>query len=197
MSPPPHAVTSHDDIYSLYSNDDDTRTPVNASGTATPRLPYGTRTPGNASGTATPYYPFLDSGAATPRNAYAYPDTGYPKSRNPFGDSSAPTPRPASPDTIFSSATYQPKPRFKSRRYKKEDIQQPWLQNKDKRAKWARIFPLLGIFLGIAVTAVQCYFAVTNVPKFEYCPVLMEVSKMKIVTRQICSSSCRTFLLVP
>jgi len=169
-------VTSHDDIYSLYSNDDDTRTPVNASGTATPRLHNGTRTPVNASGTATPHYPFLDSGTATPRNAYAYPDTGYPKSRNPFGDSSAPTPRPASPDTIFSSATYQPKPRFKSRRYKKEDITQPWLEKKDKRAKWARIFPLLGIFLGFVVTAVQCYFDITKVPKFEYCPVLMEVS---------------------
>lgn len=74
------------------------------------------------------------------------------------------------PGTPHSEVTYVEKPRFRSRRYKKEDIQQPWLENEDKRARWAWIFPYLGIFIGVAATVVQCYFGWVGVPKHEYCP---------------------------
>jgi len=70
--------------------------------------------------------------------------------------------------------TFVEKPRFRSRRYKKEDIQQPWLVNKDKKAHFAWIFPWLGIFIGLALTVVQCYLGWVSVPQHEYCPVLME-----------------------
>jgi len=74
------------------------------------------------------------------------------------------------PGTPHSQMTFVEKPRFRSRRYKKEEIQQPWLVNKDKKARWAWIFPYLGMFIGVAATAVQCYFGWTGVPKNEYCP---------------------------
>ena len=79
------------------------------------------------------------------------------------------------PGTPHSQMTFIEKPRFRSRRYKKEDIQQPWLVNKDRKAMWAWIFPYLGIFIGIAATAVQCYLGWVSVAKFEYCPGLCSI----------------------
>ncbi|KAF3901604.1 Beta-glucanase [Orbilia brochopaga] len=63
---------------------------------------------------------------------------------------------------------------FHSRRVEKGSVQKPWVDKKDPREKWVTIIPLIGIFLGLAVSGYLVYDGFTSVVKHKYCPVLME-----------------------
>jgi hypothetical protein len=103
--------------------------------------------------------------------------------RNPFATpSGAATPGFATPGIrtpgggLRSSAFHLPASKgntfFKSRRVQDTStIQKPWLEIPDKKKKWHTIFPLLGIGIGIAVTALAVYQGTTTVTNYKYCPV--------------------------
>lgn len=61
---------------------------------------------------------------------------------------------------------------FRSRRIQDiSTIQKPWLDIPDKGKKWHTIFPLIGIFVGIAVVALAAFQGTTTVTNYKYCPV--------------------------
>jgi hypothetical protein len=60
---------------------------------------------------------------------------------------------------------------FQSRRIGTEEIEKPWLQTKDPKAKWHRIFPIGGIILGLIFTGLLCYQGYKSVINYGYCPV--------------------------
>lgn len=68
----------------------------------------------------------------------------------------------------------QPQRYFHSRRIKKGEIERPWLDRKDPKEKWVTIIPLIGIFLGLAVTGYLIYDGLSAVSNYKYCPVLDE-----------------------
>lgn len=85
----------------------------------------------------------------------------------------------ASPPVSRSASTTQlqvtPERRyFHSRRIKKGTVERPWLDKKDPREKWVTIIPLIGIFIGLAITAALIWDGLRNVVNHEYCPVLIE-----------------------
>jgi hypothetical protein len=63
---------------------------------------------------------------------------------------------------------------FHSRRVKKEEIEQPWLNKKDPKEKWVTILPLIGIFVGLAISGFLIYDGLSSVVKHQYCELLME-----------------------
>ena len=64
---------------------------------------------------------------------------------------------------------------FRSRRIDPDEVdEKPWLQKKDPRQKWHRIFPLTGIGLGLCFTALLCWQGYSSVQNYQYCPVYME-----------------------
>lgn len=63
---------------------------------------------------------------------------------------------------------------FRSRRQRKEDIQRPWLDEKDSRRKWQWILPLVGFVAGCGLTVYLCVDGYMSVPKHSYCSVLDE-----------------------
>jgi hypothetical protein len=68
-----------------------------------------------------------------------------------------------------------PPPRyFHSRRIKKDEIEQPWLDKKDPKEKWVTIIPLIGIFVGFALTGFLIYDGLKSVSNYKYCPVLID-----------------------
>jgi len=64
--------------------------------------------------------------------------------------------------------------RFKSRRVKKEDIQRPWVGEKDPRRIWHLVLPLVGIVLGFVYTGYAIYQGTAAAPNHEYCLILNE-----------------------
>ena len=63
---------------------------------------------------------------------------------------------------------------FHSRRVKKGSIERPWLGRKDPKEKWVTIIPLIGIFLGLAVSGVLIWEGIRTVTKHNYCEVLVD-----------------------
>jgi len=64
---------------------------------------------------------------------------------------------------------------FRSRRLKQEDIPRPSTKDVKKSLRiWYWLFPVIGLILGLAVTAFKVY--INTLPYFglSYCPVLME-----------------------
>lgn len=97
---------------------------------------------------------------------------------NPFA-----TPVGSRPNTVsnsmFSSSTAlhrsaAPPTYFKSRRIQKGEQERPWLNQKDPKEKWVWIIPLIGLFLGLGLCAVQVWFGLQRISKHTYCPVLDE-----------------------
>ncbi|KAI9826979.1 MAG: hypothetical protein M1819_007073 [Sarea resinae] len=86
------------------------------------------------------------------------------------------TSRPAS--VSDSSARYRnsaPGSRyFHSRRVRKGDVERPWTKKKDKREKWVTIIPLIGIFVGLAISGFLIWDGLRTVVSHVYCPVLQE-----------------------
>jgi len=65
-------------------------------------------------------------------------------------------------------------PRFRSRRVNREEIEQPWLEKKHPREKFAWILPLSGFILGVALTGLICYIRLSGVPHNSYCPIMTD-----------------------
>lgn len=57
---------------------------------------------------------------------------------------------------------------------KKGELERPWLNRKDPKEKWVTIIPLLGIFVGLALSAFLIYEGLQTVHHNVYCPVLMD-----------------------
>jgi hypothetical protein len=63
---------------------------------------------------------------------------------------------------------------FRSRRVKKGTVERPWLDKKDPKEKWVTIIPLMGIAVGLAITALLIWDGLRSVVNHKYCPVLDE-----------------------
>jgi beta-glucanase (GH16 family) len=61
---------------------------------------------------------------------------------------------------------------FHSRRVKKGEVEKPWTTTKDPREKWVTIIPLIGLFIGLAISGFLIYDGLRTVVNHEYCPVL-------------------------
>lgn len=112
--------------------------------------------------------PSTTASSARPGTPESEPTLTVPKP-NPFSSpyGSAPPSRAAS-TTGFQ---HQPPNYFHSRRIKKGEIERPWLDKKDPREKWVTIIPVLGILLGIAVSAFLIYDGLQTVQTHSYCSI--------------------------
>ncbi|KAI1261661.1 concanavalin A-like lectin/glucanase domain-containing protein [Xylariaceae sp. FL1019] len=133
---------------------------------------------------------------ATGSGAFSLPNGDFPlrtdtpnTDRNPFGDdrrdSGAPhqigsnpftSPEISRPGSSFdaSSAINQPRGQryFHSRRIKKGEVEKPWLDKPDPKEKWVTILPIIGIAVGLAISAFLVYDGVSSVVQHKYCLVL-------------------------
>lgn len=104
------------------------------------------------------------SPASSHKNPFATPPgAGTPGIRTPGG-------------VLRSSAFHLPATKgttyFRSRRIQDlTTIRKPWLEIPDKKKKWHTIFPLIGLFIGIAVMAAAAFQGTTTVTNYKYCPV--------------------------
>jgi len=77
--------------------------------------------------------------------------------------------------TTGFQSTLPPQQRyFHSRRIQKGEIERPWLDRKDPKEKWVTIIPLIGIAVGVALSAFLIYDGLKGVSNYKYCPVLDE-----------------------
>lgn len=92
---------------------------------------------------------------------------------NPFA-----TPYGSMPASAMGSTTgfqIQQGPRyFHSRRIVKGQAERPWLDKKDPKEKWVTIIPIIGIFLGLALSGFLIYEGISTVHNHVYCSVLDE-----------------------
>jgi hypothetical protein len=63
---------------------------------------------------------------------------------------------------------------FHSRRIDPKDIVKPWAEKKDSSKKWHTIIPLMGIFVGLGLAALECWQGYTSVVNKSYCLVYDE-----------------------
>ena len=63
---------------------------------------------------------------------------------------------------------------FQSRRIKKGEVEKPWLDKKDPREKWVTIIPLIGIFLGLALSGFLIWDGMRTVVNHQYCQIMDE-----------------------
>lgn len=88
---------------------------------------------------------------------------------NPFATPYGSVPVSASGST---TALNMPQQRyFHSRRIKKGEMEKPWLDKKDPRAKWVTIIPCLGILVGLAITGFLVWDGLQDVSNKTYCTV--------------------------
>jgi len=96
---------------------------------------------------------------------------------------SAPLSRSASTATVqrtqMASSTALPYGRgqqnyFRSRRIKKDELERPWLNQRDPREKWVNIIPIIGLCIGLAVAGLLVWMGLWTVVDHHYCPVLDE-----------------------
>lgn len=53
-------------------------------------------------------------------------------------------------------------------------MEKPWLDKSDPKEKWVTILPLVGIFIGLAISGFLVWDGISSVVKHKYCPVLIE-----------------------
>ncbi|KAI5922351.1 glucan 1,3-beta-glucosidase [Camillea tinctor] len=61
---------------------------------------------------------------------------------------------------------------FHSRRVKKGEVEKPWLEKKDPKEKWVTILPVMGIIVGLGISAFLIWDGLSSVVKHKYCLVL-------------------------
>ena len=57
---------------------------------------------------------------------------------------------------------------FRSRRVRKEDVQQPWKSQKDPREKWVTIIPLIGLGLGFVLAGFLVFTGLQSIVNHQY-----------------------------
>lgn len=57
---------------------------------------------------------------------------------------------------------------------KKGEVEKPWTKVKDPREKWVTIIPLIGLFVGLAISGFLIWDGLRTVVNHTYCPVLDE-----------------------
>lgn len=83
--------------------------------------------------------------------------------------------RPTTQEGSTSGYVAPGQPRyFLSRRVKKGTVERPWLDKKDPKEKWVTIIPLMGIAVGLAITALLIWDGLRSVVNHKYCSVLDE-----------------------
>jgi hypothetical protein len=94
-----------------------------------------------------------------------------PQSRNPKGKE--PT---KSKDTFSSGFQYGPIPGqyFRSRRVRPQDVEMPWLDKPHPRQKWGTILPLVGLGLGLMVTAIMIWDGFRVIGRHKYCEIFYD-----------------------
>ncbi|KAK5084882.1 hypothetical protein LTR70_007824 [Exophiala xenobiotica] len=60
---------------------------------------------------------------------------------------------------------------FHSRRVRKGQVDKPWLTRKDPKEKWITIIPMIGIFVGLALSAYLVYDGLKAVVTHKYCSI--------------------------
>lgn len=63
---------------------------------------------------------------------------------------------------------------FHSRRVRKGEIEKPWTKTSDPKEKWVTILPILGIVVGLGISAFLVWDGIRSVVKHKYCLVLDE-----------------------
>ena len=91
-----------------------------------------------------------------------------------FSPASPPLPVEQEKRAAVASSVELPGTYFKSRRKDKGDIEKPWLKEKNRRQPWLSLFPLIGIFIGFALTALMVWDGLRSNTLPEYCEVLNE-----------------------
>ncbi|KAF7550701.1 hypothetical protein G7Z17_g5529 [Cylindrodendrum hubeiense] len=61
---------------------------------------------------------------------------------------------------------------FHSRRVRPGEIGKPWLDKKDPKEKWTTILPILGVFVGLGISAFLIWDGLRSVIHHKYCPVM-------------------------
>lgn len=96
------------------------------------------------------------------------------------GPPSAPLSAPASVANFksasvsgFAIQTNEPR-YFHSRRVQKGQVEKPWTERKDKKQKFVKWIPVVGIALGFAVAGVLIWDGLKSVTNHNYCPVYID-----------------------
>lgn len=121
-----------------------------------------------------PQRPLAPSTAST-----AVPSTLRPSSpssnslRNPFA-----TPQFSRSTTSFGSSNGPQRlnehgqPRYFHSRRVHSQLEKPWLEKKDSNEIWVTVLPILGILIGLGISAALVWEGVNSVVKHNYCLVL-------------------------
>ncbi|KAK0726028.1 glycoside hydrolase family 16 protein [Lasiosphaeris hirsuta] len=139
--------------------------------------------------------PAMLSATSTAAPTPLRPGTPNDSGINPFGDGheSQASQRPASGVNPFYSPSASRAPSsfddvsaagrgfderaqryFHSRRVRKGEVEKPWTKNADPKEKWVTIIPIIGIVIGLALSAFLVWDGVRSVVKHNYCLVLAE-----------------------
>ena len=114
--------------------------------------------------------------------------------RNPFGDGleSQASHRTGGPNPFASPSASRPASSFgsssaiggrfddrsqrffHSRRIRKGEVEKPWTKNVDPKEKWVTILPVIGIFIGLAISGFLVWDGISSVVKHNYCLVLSD-----------------------
>lgn len=122
-----------------------------------------------------------NSGASTPPNqpytSEDYTDDISPARRGPPNPFATPYGSENISARTSSAALHQhglSQRYFHSRRVKKGAVEKPWLKQHDPREKWVTIIPLVGLFLGLAVSGFLIWDGLRTVVNHTYCQILDE-----------------------
>jgi hypothetical protein len=109
-----------------------------------------------------------------------FQDDILPSPRRPYVDDARNSSQTGLPSGRSSATGFQ-LPGTGSRRYfhsrridPKTDIQRPWMARKDSKKKWYTIIPLIGVFLGLGLCALELYQGYMSVINHNYCLILDE-----------------------
>ncbi|KAK0612458.1 glycoside hydrolase family 16 protein [Bombardia bombarda] len=137
-----------------------------AASTAVP-TPQRPGTPNDSAGGRNPFGDGVES-QASQRSGHG--------AGNPFTSPSVSRPASSFDGSSSAGARLDDRPQryFHSRRVRKDEIEKPWMTKVDPKEKWVTILPLIGIFLGLAISGFLVWDGIRSVVKHQYCQVLNE-----------------------
>lgn len=106
---------------------------------------------------------------------YQPQDDMLPSSRRPYVDDSLNSLQTGLPSGRSSASGFNfrgtgQKRYFHSRRIDKNtEIPKPWTAKKEPKTKWYTIFPLIGVFIGFVLCALECWQGYNSVVNKNYC----------------------------